>query len=141
MTTTPASPALTEADQAMRKRATRANARADAAEGRVRLLLSRAMGAEEARDSARRHCGYLRERAHAAEARANAAEATLREREAEIERLIRFVDYVRMWRDRGPPHGDPVTYWGAVAHHPVVTARDRALAQPATPASHDEATR
>lgn len=41
------------------KRAARANARADRAEGRVRLLLSRAMGAEEARDNARRHCGYL----------------------------------------------------------------------------------
>jgi alkanesulfonate monooxygenase SsuD/methylene tetrahydromethanopterin reductase-like flavin-dependent oxidoreductase (luciferase family) len=56
-------PAPVPADQeeALRdqKRAARANARADRAEGRVRLLLSRAMGAEEARDNARRHCGYL----------------------------------------------------------------------------------
>ena len=49
-----------EAELRQERRAARANARADAAEGRVRLLLSRAMGAEEARDNARRHSGWLK---------------------------------------------------------------------------------
>lgn len=73
--------------------------------------------------------------------RAEAAEAALREKDREIERLLHFVDYVRMWRDRGPPHGDPVTAWGAVAHHPVVTARDRALAPTDPLPARDEASR
>ncbi|WP_243996666.1 DUF6212 domain-containing protein [Methylobacterium sp. E-005] len=77
--------------------------------------------------SARRYCAQAADQIEALEAEnarlhsdltaAREERDTLRER---VARLEKFVAYVLLWRDRGPPHGDPVTAWSVISNHPVV---------------------